>query len=326
MSLTQVATATYNTGIHVSQWQQKLLMRAGENLFWENLSGAPGSGMPIIRNDDLTAKRGGIVHIPMQRRMSGAGVTGNSTLSGNEEAMVFDDLAVTISQKRNAALVSNADQQKTIHDLREAAGMASSIWLAEKIDNDIFDALDGQTTNRLYGGDATAKSELVAGDTFSAALIAKARSKAKSVHVRPLRIMGREYYILVLHPFQAADLRQDSTWLAAQQYAAERGADNPILAMTMGSYQGVLVFENDRVEYGSDGGSGSVEYAIGHLVGADAVGFAWADLPRYIQDVSDYGDKVGAGAAATYGLGAAVFNSVPVGHVPIMTAAADPNS
>lgn len=325
MSLTQVATATYNTGIHVSLWQQKLLMQAGESLFWELMAGPPGSGMPIIRNDDLTVRRGGLVNVPMQRRMSGAGVSGNTALSGSEEAMVFDNLAVTPVYYRNAAASHKSDQQRTIHDLKSAAQVGGAIWLSEKIDDAIFGVLDAQTTNRLYGGDATSKATIEAADTMSAALISKARAKAKAVHIRPLKINGREWYILVLHPYQAYSLRSDSTWLAAQQYAAERGSDNPILGMSMGSYQGVLVFENDRVESGDDAGSGSnLDYAIGHLVGGDAVGFAWAELPHYIQEVRDYGAIIGAGAAANFGAAAAVFNSVPVGHVPIMTYATDP--
>lgn len=325
MSLTQVNAGVNNTGIYVSQWQQKLLMQAREKLFFENMSGPPGSGMPIIRNDDLTVRAGGVVHIPMQRRMSGAGVTGNTALADSEEALIFDDLSVTVTLKRNAAARHISDQRKTIHDLREAARMGSADWLAEKIDDDIFDALDEQTANRLYGGDATSKSELVAGDTMTASLLSKARAKAKSVHIKPLRIGGREWYVVVMHPFQVADLRADSTWTSAQSNAAVRGEGNPMLAMTLGTYEGLMVFENDRVEYGTDGGSGAVEYAIAHLLGGDAVGFAWSQLPTYIQDVRDYGAIVGAGAQAVYGVEAAVFNSVPVGHVPIMTAAADPN-
>lgn len=325
MSLTQIATVTYNTGMHVTVWQQRVLEQAGEKLFWEKLAGPPGSGMPIIRNDDLTAKRGGIVNVPMRRLLSGAGVTGNTALSGSEEAMVFDNLAVTPVYSRNAAAAHEQDQQKTVADLQDQARMASSIWLAEKIDNTIFGVLNAQTTNRLYGGNATAKNDIDSGDGFTAALLSKARAKAKGVHIRPIIIDGREWYICVLHPFQAYALRADSTWLAAQQYAEARGKDNPIIGMAMGAFQGVLVFENDRVESGSNAGSGgNVDYAIGHLVGGDAVGFAWSMLPKYIQEVRDYGAVVGSGAAAMFGAAAAVFNSVPVGHVPIMTYATDP--
>lgn len=324
MSLTQVATVTYNTGMHVSLWQQKVLIQAGEKLFWEKLAGPPGSGMPIIRNDDLTVKAGGIVNIPMQRRMTG-GVTGNSALSGSEEAMVFDNLAVTPVYNRNAAAAHEQDRQKTIADLMEQAGLASGIWLAEKIDDTIFGVLDAQTTNRLYGGDATSKATIEAADVMTAALLRKARAKAKAVHIRPLIIDGREWYIVVMHPFQAYSLGADATWLPSNYYAQNRGADNPIIGMTMGAYQGLLIFENDRVESGADAGSGgNLDYAIAHLVGADAVGFAWSMLPQYIQETRDYGSIIGRGAKAMFGAAAAVFNSVPVGHVPIMTYATDP--
>lgn len=325
MSLTQVVSGGANSGLYISQWQQRVLVRAREKLFWENLSGPPGSGMPIIRNDDLRVSRGGTVHVPMQRNLSGAGVSGNSTLEGNEEAMVFDDLTITPSYRRNAALIHKADQAKTIYDLRALAGAAGAVWIADLIDDTIFGVLDGQTTNTIYGGDATSKATIEAADTMSAALISKARAKAKAVHIRPLMIDGREWYILVMHPFQAYSLRNDSTWLSAQQYAAARGSSNPVLAMAMGSYEGVLIYENDRVESGSDAGAGSnLDYAIAHLVGADAVGFAWTELPHYIQNITDYGAQIGAGAAANFGAAAAVFNSVPVGHVPVMTYATDP--
>lgn len=325
MSLTQVDTSSYNTGIHVSAWQQKLLMQAGEKIFFENLSGPPGGGMPIIRQDDLTIKPGGIVNVPMQRRLTGAGVTGNTALSGSEEAMVFDNLPVTPLLHRNAAASHIADQKKTLHNLKMAAQIGSAIWMAEQIDNAVFAELNGQTANRIYGGAGTAKNDLTSGMKMTAALLSKVRAKAKSVHIKPLIIGGREWYIVVMHPFQAYDLRTDSTWLAAQTGAEVRGRDNPVLAMAMGAYQGMLIFENDRVEYGEDAGSGgNVEYAIAHLIGSDAVAFAWSMYPTYIQEIRDYGAVIGAGSMAYFAAEAAVFNSVPVGHVPIMTAAADP--
>lgn len=324
--LTNFTTGGDNAAMVVSLWGQELLYQAREQIFWDRFSGQAGSNAPIIWNTDLTKANGETVKVDFVSKASGAGVSGTTTLRAAEEEATFYQLDVTVAYKRNAFAVHKADQKKTVHQLSEWGRVLSANWLADAIDNDIFDKLDAQTTNRLYGGAATSKATLTAGDTLTAALISKARAKARSLYIPQINVGGRMLYIMVVSSFAAYDLKQDTTWREAQREAQARGNDNPLLSGMLGIYDGVALFENDRVEIGSDAGAGAVSYAICHLVGGQAVGFAWALPPAEIRDVDDYGARVGIGAEAMWGCAAAVFNSVPIGHIPVMVAAADPTS
>lgn len=310
----------------VSLWGQELLYQAREQIFWDRFSGQVGENMPIVWNTDLTKSSGEIVKVDFLSKASGSGKSDSETLAGSEEEATFYQLDVKVAYKRNAFAVHEAHQQKTMHELSEWGRKLSANWIADQIDNDIFDKLDAQTTNRLYGGAATSKATLTAGDTLSAALISKARAKARSLYIPQINVGGRMLYIMVVSSFAAYDLKQDTTWREAQREAQARGNDNPLLSGMLGIYDGVALFENDRVEIGSNAGAGAVSYAICHLVGGQAVGFAWAMPPSEIRNVSDYGATVGIGAKAMWGCAAAVFNGVPIGHIPVMVAAADPTS
>ncbi|MBR3745429.1 MAG: DUF4043 family protein, partial [Selenomonadaceae bacterium] len=45
---------------------------------------------------------------------------------------------------------------------------------------------------------------------------------------------GLETYIMIIDQWQARDLKNDQTWIEAQQYANVRGNDNPIFSGALG--------------------------------------------------------------------------------------------
>lgn len=324
--LTNFTTGGDNAEMVVSLWTQQLLYEAKEKIFWDRFSGTEGENSPIIWKTDLQKNDGEIVKVDFVSALSGAGVTDTTALSGSEEESTFYQVDVTVSYLRNAVAVHKADQQKTKHQLMEWGRRLSSTWLAGKIDDNIFDTLDAVTAGRVYGGDATSKVTLDTPDVLTTTLISKTVAAAKAKYVQPLMVGGGQFYIMVVHPYAAYDLKTSSAWQEAQRGAGVRGLDNPIFSGALGLWDGVVLFENDRVESGSDGGGGAIDYSICHLAGANAAAFAWAMPPSMIEELTDYGARKGVGADAMFGSASATFNSVAIGHVPVMVAADNPNA
>lgn len=326
VGLTNFTTGGENAVAVISLWGQELLYDMREQTFWDRWSGQSGENMPIIYNTDLTKKSGETVKVDFLSKATGSAVTGTTTLRDAEEEATFYQLDVTVTYRRHGFAVHECDQQKTVHQLREWGRREGARWMAAHVDDSIFDILDAQTTNRLYGGTATSKATLTAGDKLTASLISKARAKARSLFIPQINVGGRMLYVMIVSSYAAYDLKLDETWQNAQKYANVRGDDNPLLSGMLGIYDGVALFENDRVEIGSNAGAGAVSYAICHLVGGQAAAFAWAMPPTEIGDVTDYAARIGVGMKTMFGVKAAVFNSVPIGHVPVMVAAADPTA
>lgn len=327
--LTTFTSSGDNDAMRVSLWTSRLLYEASKQMFWDRFSGLSGEGMPVVWNTDLTAKRGDTVKVDFVKAASGAGVTDNTALATAEEEAVFYQLDVPVVFARNAFAVHEADQQKTMHELSAWGRRLASTWIAGKIDDAITDVLDANTASRVYPGSVTAKNNLTSSDKLTLTLVSQAAAKARDLLIQPMRIDGEEWLVMLISNWAYYDLRVgDATaYQAAMREAEVRGKDNPLFRGVAGCWDGVMLVRYDRVETGSNAGSGAnVDYAICHLVGANAAAFGWAMPPTPIMDNRDYGAITGVGVKAMYGAKCAVFNSVAIGHLPVMVAAADPNA
>lgn len=95
------------------------------------------------------------VSIPLIAKLSGAGVTGSTTLSGAEEALSNYDFVMTPTYKRNGVLIDNEENEKSEFDLFSEARPALMNWAMEKKRNEIIQAMGAViagTTYANYGG------------------------------------------------------------------------------------------------------------------------------------------------------------------------------
>lgn len=289
------AKATWEAGLHKA--------------FFEKFTGT-GADSIIQIKEELKKDAGDAINIPLLMPLSGAGITGDDTLEGNEEALIYRDFTVSIDQLRNAVrLKGKMDEQKTQIDMRSDAKSALSDWLATKIDKMIFSALATDPTDSrvVYGGTATAASALAATDKFTAALIGKAKRLAmadEDTMVKPVRINGADTYVLIIDQYQARDLMADEVWLDAQKYANVRGEKNPIFSGALGMYDGVVVHQCNRIPRDT---SGSVAYSNALFLGAQAAVMAVGNEPEWNEDTFDYGNQVGFEFGRIFGIAKSKF-------------------
>lgn len=95
----------------------------------------------IQLKEDLTKKPGDALTISLVKALNGAGVTGNTLLEGQEEAMVNYGHQVTIGAYRNAVAITEWEQQKSAMGLRNAAKPLLKEWAMSLNKTQILTAL-----------------------------------------------------------------------------------------------------------------------------------------------------------------------------------------
>lgn len=306
-------------------WAKELLVDAEKQMFWKDYEGAQGSGMPIIRKDDLTKQAGDTVRIITMSHLSGAGQTGDTAnLTDNEEALSIGEIILTLGIKAHAVKYTKYADKQAIFNVRQAAQGRLAYWLADKLDQSMFIIASTSATYNLYGGTATADSGLTTADVFNTTAIRKIKAKLKDNRALPIKTEdGNEYFIIVIHPFDEYNLKSDSVWTQAQREANIRGEKNPIFTGAAGVFDGCIIRVSSNVPNsnvnpttGNDSGIGSGRQYISHVVAFGGEGFAraYGQYPTWLEETKDYGRKLGIGTDIVFKDARAVQKNALVGH------------
>jgi len=332
-TLDMVTTAA-RSGLTPTQWSSDFFEEYIRSNQFARYFGTSASSM-IQLKDDLTRKPGDSVVFPTVRRLTGAGVT-TGTLEGHEEALDARSLKVTVAPLRHAVSVTDWDEQKSVIDILQAGRDALMNWALEKLRTDIIGALgsitiDGSTSatfaaasnaqmdtwltnnlDRVLFGAAVANSvssdfstsiatldntaDLMTAATLS---LAKRRARTASPHIRPIKVNNdEEWFVCFMPSLVFRDFRKDATIIAAQEYAWNRGADNPLFTSGDLLWDGCIVREIPELPVltaGTANAHATLDCARSYLCGAQSVGLAWAQRTKAITNVRDYGWQHGVG-------------------------------
>ena len=322
------ADTQYGTGATeaVKRWAAVLMVELPREIYFAKWMKENDQNAIIEVKRDLQKQAGDRITFTLLRKLTGAGVSGDDTLEGNEESLVTYSDNVTIDQRRNAVrLKGRMTERRVAFSLRLSAKNQLRTWMAETIDDDIFNGFaTGTVADRIvYGGNATATANVGSDDGITTALMDKLIAKAKKADPKiwPVRVEGLDLFVLLLHTDVSYDLRQLSTWYTAQQNANIRGRDNPQFLGALGFWGGQLVIhEHEKVPVATDWGStGDVPGASNLFLGRQAGVFAWGATPEAWEKEFDYGNKVGFAVGAIWGFKKAIFNNVDHGYIEVRT-------
>lgn len=256
--------------------------------------------------------------------------------------------------------------QRTKIDIRREATEALGDWCAEQLDLDILYALAGVGNQGTYAGEGTADQATVnehapssnrilyIGQTAAGVVttatsdntlgdgsasdyanflfgtkiisIAKRRAVTASPKFRPININGKNYFLMLLHPWQVKALRLetgDHGWVNIQARANVRGLSNPLFQKmfddAIGVYDDVILYEYDRIltrasgDEFDDGDTVHTNVPSGAgvaralLLGAQAGVIAWGQMPKRYEKDFDYNRKPGTAMDMIYGVSKTVF-------------------
>lgn len=336
-----MADTTVATGLTVQNWDDKYFREyIGWNKFAKYMGTSENSIIQV--KEDLTKKKGDSITFALVNRLTGAGVTGSSTLEGNEEALDSRSHKLTVDQLRNAVRVPVLDEQFSAISLRNAAKPVLQDWSMEQLRDDIVEAL-GSINGTAYGTVSEANKDIWAvdnvdrvlfgaavanynvdhsaallavdtADTLSAGMISLAKRKAKLAdpQIRPIRVReagDEEWYVLLCNSLCFRDLRADATILAADREARARGINNPLFTGGDLLYDGVIIREVEQIDVVSGVGAAAIDLAPNYLLGAQAVGVGYAMRPNTVTEVFDYEDKHGVAVREIRGINKLTFGS-----------------
>jgi N4-gp56 family major capsid protein len=349
-----MATTNYgvNHNMAVKLWSRKLFEDALKTCWMSKFIGK-SSDSAIQMLTDTQKGPGDRIRVGLRMQLSGAGIEGDSTLEGNEEALSVYTDDLLINQLRHAVRSQGKmSEQRIPFSVREEARQGLTDWWSDRIDTALFNQLagnTGQTDTRYTGHNATIAptsstnwvfangslgvsnetqvASASASNIFKLSMIDALVEKAKtnSPMIRPIKVDGKDKYLMFLHPYQVTDLRQNTNsgqWLDINKAVYQGSkASNPIYDGSLGEYNGVILHESTRVPTVTSG----VYRAIFMGSQAGVIGFGQDGSPNkasWHEELFDYGNQLGVEAGMIWGAKKAVFNSADFGVIVLSTYAA----
>ena len=266
---------------------------------------------PIQKITELTkTERGTEAVLPLVGDLTGL-IAGDNPVEGNEATILADSQTIRIDQLRQGVKSKGQmSEQATVIRFRATAQDTLSFWLADTLDELMFLTIQGRaytvntdgstrtvgqhssltfaadvaaaSTNRLmYAGAASSEATITAGDTFTWDLVTQAKSFAKRKRIRPIRMGGKSYYVLVLSTEQCRDLEKTADYKTLTAQAMPRGPDNPLFSRAKKVINEIVIFDHQKtfntlgLSSGSRWGAAStIHGAQALLMGAQALGYA----------------------------------------------------
>lgn len=336
-----MATTDYPVGspLAVKRWSSDLMKEALKRTFALQFMGSDSGSIVQIKTE-LNKGAGDRITFGIRQQLSGAGIQGDGTLEGNEEALVTYSQNVTIDQLRHAVRSSGRmSEQRVPFSVRAEARDGLADWWSDRIDTWFFNQLAGNSAvsdirftgmqsatapdadHHVFSGGHGSEASLsaTASNRFSLALIDFAVEKAKTGvnAMRPVMVGGKKMYVAFLHPYQVTALRRstaDSQWNDIQQAILQGGRidENPILTGALGIYNNTILHESTRVPLVSgQAGAGTVARAI--LAGAQAACMAYGrgngkNTFTWVEELFDFKNQLGVAAGCISGMVKTRFN------------------
>lgn len=345
-----------NHPLAVKLWSRKLFTEALKECELAKFMGTSDRSVIQIR-DELRKGPGDRIRVGLRMQLSGSGVQGDGVLEGNEEALTTYNDDILINQLRHAVKSEGRmSEQRVPFSVREHARDGLTDWWADRIDTCLINQLTGNTgvSDTKYTGnnatvaadaehivyaDARTTEATVCSASASGVMALKyidycvERAKVLSPAIRPLRIDGKDMYVMFLHPYQVTDLRTNTNtgqWLDIQKAAMNGGKvnDNPIFTGALGVYNNVVLHVSNRLPRTTNAADFSTTNLAGNyralFCGAQAAGFAYGqdnseNKMTWVEDMFDYGNSLGVSAGMIFGAKKCVFNSKDFGTLLLNT-------
>ena len=355
-----MAVTTYSTNDPLTNklYAKMLAVESITQTYVRKFMGTNQNSLIEIKNDTQKGA-GDRITIGLRVKLSGLGVLGGNVLEGNEEAFQTRDDSIIINKLRHAARVkgrATIEQQRVPFDLRYEALDDLAQWWANQTDLWFANQITGNTAEsdvRVTGLQSTvapdddhiirpagfATDEAINTDTasqYNLTAIDVCVEKAKTLEplIRPIKIMGQNFYVKFIHPEQVTDLRTTSqaegTWYDIQARALQGGeiSGNPIFTGALGLYNQTILHEWARLPNGvnstTDAAVADTRRAV--FCGAQA---AWAAYGQgfgpgrynWVEKLFDYDEELGVSAGCIGGLKKSRFNSADFGSIVVTTRA-----
>ena len=350
------------------RWSGQLFLETIKKSYWDKFESRSENAIIQVKND-LTSDAGDRVSFDVSIQLRGKPTTGDNRLKGNEEALKFFTDEVIIDQLRKSVSAGGKmTRKRTSHDLRKVAKDRLSDYWAQYIDEMKFIYMSGSrginedfiededyaghaknplrqpdSSHLMFGGSATSKGTLTAGDTMTRSLVEKCVVKSRMLRARdrnntnmvPVMVGSEKHFILLMSPYQEHDMRQEAGergWLEVQKArAAAEGKNSPIFIGGLGMINNCVLHSHESVIRYRDYGAGQNVNAaralfLGRQAGVIAYGSPGGLRFTWKEETDDFGNEPVVAAGTILGVSKVKFNERDFGVISVDTAATDPNA
>ena len=185
------------------------------------------------------------------------------------------------------------------------------------------------------GADSLATTDLLTPELISRAKYKAMLKQADGMpKINPLKIDGRDHYVMFIHPWQAHDLKNNATFAQAQREAGTRGDGNRIFTGALGMWDNVILYEHEYVPFLDISVAGNNFTAAGSgtdisadcfralLCGQQAGCLVEAKGSYAMKEKAfDYDNQQGFSTGLIGGIQKLTFNSIDYGVLSVDTAA-----
>jgi N4-gp56 family major capsid protein len=321
----------------------------------------------IQQKTELQSDAGDDIQFDLSVQLKGTPTSGDNRLKGREENLRFYSDEVRIDQLRHSVSAGGRmTRKRTAHDLRKLARDKLGDYWSEYIDQVTFVYLSGarginqdfyepitytgfannpvqapDTAHLMYGGAATSKASMVAGDLMSRDLVVKVNVNVGMIraldptasNLEPVTMDGETRYILLMSLFQEYSMKTATGatgWLEIQKAAAAANGDNDkMFKGSLGMIGGVILHSHKSVIRFSDYGAGanlpaSRALFMGRQAGIIAYGTPNGTRMMWEEELEDYGNEPTVAAGMIVGIKKTRYNGKDFGLVAVDTSSPTP--
>jgi N4-gp56 family major capsid protein len=347
----------------VKRWSADLAVDIRKKSYFEARFIGTSDNSVIQRKTELEQDAGDRITFDLSVHLRGKPTYGDNRVEGKEESLKFYQDEVKIDQVRHAVSAGGRmSRKRTVHNIRRIARDRLGDYFYKLTDELLFMYLSGargvnadfieatdftgfagnafdapDVDHILYGGTATSKATLTAGDVMSPLVIERAVERAgmmqaenpETANMVPTTVEGAEHYVCVMSEYSATDLRTAAggTWTDFQKAAAAaEGKNNPIFKGGLGMINNVILHKHRNAIRFSDYGAGANVLAsralfMGRQAGVIAYGSANGLRYDWKETTKDYENEPAISAGFIAGMKKARFNNKDFGVLSIDVAA-----
>lgn len=346
-----VSSYPVNHAMAVKLWSKKLFYEIFKETWVSKFMGTSSDSMIQVLGETSKGP-GDRVRVGLRMLLTGAGISGDDTLEGNEEALTIYQDDIFINQLRHATRSGGRmSEQRVPFDVRDECKDSLKDWWTERIEQWAANQLAGYhaqadirytgmqaaitaDANHILGAGTIGTTETSLSDTATATLQfadidkAVARAKTLSPKIRPIRAGGKDYYCLFLHPYQVYQLRTSTgqnDWAVVQRAVIQGGntTTSPIFTDAVGVYHNVVLHEWSYIPNTISVSSGNNQlYRRAVFAGAQSAVLAYGQdnsdkKMTWTEEMFDYGNQFGVSAGMIAGMKKAQFNGADFGTIVI---------
>lgn len=299
----------------VKVWAAKVALDSKKKTYFDKMTGAEGSYMPVVTKTDLETKAGDEVTTTLIAKLRGKPVEGQEKLAGRIQKLSTATHKMRIDKHRQAVNVGDVMDQKRVNwSIPQQARDRLSDYMAEVHDEQVtmtaagargvgdeiqhyptgyagfpnaFVAPDAQHW-MIWDGTRAAIGDLTTNDKLGVNVLEKLVLRAKrqtggqpgkAVRMEQIRVNSGKHFIYLACPESMYDLRRETGeagWLAYEKAKVTNvGNDSPLFKAGAIYVNGVLVDETQTCVKFSNYGGGSLAAARNLFLGANAVCVAY---------------------------------------------------